>query len=244
MVEQALRFDVSVLEAATVFRGHGTLGSTTSAAMRDDLLRCLAEHPHALIVDLGEVTVADKLSLMVFAVVARQASIWPGIPFVVVMTRSTARSLARSGLGRTFRVRETLAQALDTVGQERSHTTYREFLPPVRGAARHARAIVTEACIRWDLEHLLGSACLVATELVTNAVRHAETTMWLRVTRRGHRLLLAVEDGGAGVPVRQPMPSADAPEQARGLALVDQIADRWGYLTTRSGKVVWAVLHG
>lgn len=244
MVEQALRFDVALLEAATVVRGLGTLGSATIGATHDTLLKCLAAHPKALIVDLAGVMVPDLMSLTVLAAVARQASIWPGVPFAVVATDgAVAGHLTRSGLGRTVGVRHTLAQALDAVDQHDALVTFREFLPPLRGAARHARSVVTEACVRWDLEQLVGSACVVVTELVTNAVQHADTTMWLRVSRRGRRLLLAVEDGGPGVPVRLPMPASHDPAPGRGLALVDEVADRWGHLATAHGKVVWAALH-
>lgn len=240
-----MRFEVARSEAATVVRGQGTLGSATVAATRETLLKCLAEHPRALIVDLGDVTVADLLSLTVLASVARQASTWPGVPFAVVVTDpAVADHLASSGPGPTYGVWHTVGQALDALDQHEALVTFREFLPPLRGAARHARSVVTEACVRWDLEQLIGSACVVVTELVTNAVRHADTTMWLRVSRRGRRLLLAVEDGGQGVPVRLPMPAPDDPAPGRGLALVDEVADRWGHLRTAHGKVVWVALHG
>src|SRR5699024_8106516 len=57
-----------------------------------------------------------------------------------------------------------------------------DTLLPASGAARHARDLVSEGCRRWDLAHLTGRAQVVANELVTNAVVHAQTMINFRVT--------------------------------------------------------------
>jgi anti-sigma regulatory factor (Ser/Thr protein kinase) len=79
---------------------------------------------------------------------------------------------------------------------------------------------------------------LIASELVTNAVRAgaAWVAVTLRVTRR--RVDLVVEDDAAGLPVL-----ATADHEAvggRGLLIVDQLADDWVVTPQDRGKAVTA----
>ena len=50
-----------------------------------------------------------------------------------------------------------------------------DVLLPVGGAPAHARNVVTQGCLQWELPRLLAPAGLIAGELVTNAVQHAGT---------------------------------------------------------------------
>jgi two-component sensor histidine kinase len=85
-------------------------------------------------------------------------------------------------------------------------------------------------------------AVLVANELVTNAVAHAQTDLWLRLELRGDRLFVAVRDGSPRL-LRQVLPDPDA-ESGRGLWLVEQLARSWGVSPHRDGgKVVWCTLN-
>ena len=73
-------------------------------------------------------------------------------------------------------------------------------------------------------------ALLVATELVSNAIRHAEPlandTMLVRWRREADDLVLSVCDGGgSGDPVLVVV-DPDA-ERGRGLAIVDALSERW-----------------
>src|SRR5438034_11368746 len=60
-----------------------TLDRTTD--LRGVLLRCLAECPTAVIVDLSGATVDSDLPLTVFPAVARHASRWPGVPVLLAV---------------------------------------------------------------------------------------------------------------------------------------------------------------
>jgi anti-sigma regulatory factor (Ser/Thr protein kinase) len=82
---------------------------------------------------------------------------------------------------------------------------------------------------------------VVAGELVTNAVVHAQTMIDFRVTLGRRYLIVAVRDGSDVLPV-QPPPACDKPDGPRGLLLVNSLAHRWGTLPAYSGKVVWATL--
>lgn len=109
---------------------------------------------------------------------------------------------------------------------------------PVAGAARRARDLATEACLRWDLPDLVGPASLICNELVTNVVVHAQTIARLRISLRPRFLTFAVRDGSAAEPrLIKPGPSG-----GRGLLLVRGTADSWGWLPVDGGKIVWAML--
>lgn len=86
---------------------------------------------------------------------------------------------------------------------------------------------------------------LLATELMSNAVRHTKGPAALRLSWEGGLLRLGAWDADP-TPPRPPIhPALDA-EQGRGLALVRACADGWGwhpYATCGdSGKYVWCEL--
>jgi hypothetical protein len=111
-------------------------------------------------------------------------------------------------------------------------------LLPIAGAARQARNIATEACLRWDLPGLVGPACVITSELVTNVVKHVGTMATLRISLRPRFVTIGVRDGSAEEPRRgHPSPSG-----GRGLLLVEAMAHSWGWLPVDGGKVVWASL--
>ena len=77
-------------------------------------------------------------------------------------------------------------------------------------------------------------AVLLASELVTNSVRHGgsavaggKVTVTVSAGGRGVRVAVA-ERSGPGVPVMVPDVGAEAVE-SRGMRLVDALATRWGY---------------
>jgi anti-sigma regulatory factor (Ser/Thr protein kinase) len=82
---------------------------------------------------------------------------------------------------------------------------------------------------------------LLVSELVTNAVRHAdlagEDVIELVIELADHRLRVEVHDPGGGF-----VPSAPSPDPARpsgwGLYLVAELADRWG-VDSEDETLVW-----
>jgi hypothetical protein len=232
-----LTWTVDESEGLAVVTVQGLLGPADTSGLRTALLRCLAEQPDALLVDVAAMQLADESSLLLFSAVAQQAAQWPGTPLLLC-------GLPPLGNGRHDAVpmHATVAEARLAAAAGRADVpSAGDQLLPVAGAVRHARNVVTEACLAWDLPHLVGPASLVVSELVANAMEHAGTMMTWQVTRRDRYVHIAVRDGSSGEPVISP--PADLTDRGRGLMLVSTVAVRWGFLPWQDGKVVWATLE-
>ena len=81
-------------------------------------------------------------------------------------------------------------------------------------------------------------ARLVVSELVTNAVVHAGTTIELDVVVREDVLRIEVTDCGAD----RPHVWTEGDTSGRGLPIVEAIGDAWGVLDLGSAKTVWCEL--
>lgn len=108
-----------------------------------------------------------------------------------------------------------------------------------------ARAELRKALADWGLSELEGDALLVASELITNAVRHAvaprDREIETRYVRRSEGVRIEVHDACALRP--EVGPPAAAADGGRGLFLVAAIADRWAVGDRIGpGKRIWAEL--
>ncbi|MDT4993244.1 MAG: hypothetical protein QOH97_3136, partial [Actinoplanes sp.] len=177
----------------------------------------------------------------VFTALILQAGVWPGIPMLLCAAKPEVAEALTSGRYGRLPVHTTMAEGRAVVAAGRGGPPAMvDRLLPTTAAARHARMMATEACTRWSLPDLIGPACLIASELVTNAAEHAGTIMTLRISRRPRYLHLAVRDGS---PVEPKLHRPELTEPGgRGLLLVDSVAVRWGAMPCRDGKVVWATL--
>lgn len=82
-------------------------------------------------------------------------------------------------------------------------------------------------------------ACLVVTELISNAVLHAGGVRDVRIAHGRDVMRIEVAD------CSQQMPQMGAGGSAmggRGLRIVSALSSRWGADATPGGKVVWAEL--
>lgn len=111
---------------------------------------------------------------------------------------------------------------------------------PVTPAVPAARRFVTSTLRHWGAEDAVDDAALIASELATNAVGHAGSAFRLAVTRDDGAVRITVEDA-APLPPR-PRDAAPTDFNGRGLALIAEVAERWGHQPVSGGKVVWAEL--
>lgn len=87
-----------------------------------------------------------------------------------------------------------------------------------------------------------GRLCL--TEVVTNALRHTDTTgLRLMLIADTSGLFAAVGDSSAALPMSRDTGDDPLPDEGRGTEVLGALADSWGYDRTRSGKWVWFRLH-
>lgn len=97
----------------------------------------------------------------------------------------------------------------------------------------------------YGLPHLSDAAELLATELISNAVRHTKGPAALRLRWADGILRIGVWDADPTPPAPPQHTTTDA-EEGRGLALIRTCADDWGWhpLSTigDTGKYVWCEL--
>lgn len=109
-----------------------------------------------------------------------------------------------------------------------------------REARQLVRGVLADARVSAEATE---TALLLVSELVTNAVLHADGRPVLDVVVETDRLRISVSDAGRGTPevqVDNPLLS----DHGRGMLLVDSLSSRWGSEPTGpGGKRVWFELE-
>src|ERR1700728_1440334 len=104
------------------------------------------------------------------------------------------------------------------------------------GDIRQVRELVSRA-VHDQPEATRDTAVLLVDECVANAVQHGGGEFHLTVERRSGVLRVEVVDRSPQLP-REVAPDAES-ERGRGLAIVAELASRWGADGLDHGKVVW-----
>jgi anti-sigma regulatory factor (Ser/Thr protein kinase) len=111
---------------------------------------------------------------------------------------------------------------------------------PVPEAVAAVRHFVSGVLRMWHEHATVPDAELVASELATNAVQHADSPFRVSVDRSVGVVCIAVQDAVDARAEQQP-PTRDE-LSGRGMAIVNALSRRWGCDALPSGKVVWAEL--
>ncbi|MEU8568228.1 ATP-binding protein [Streptomyces pathocidini] len=117
------------------------------------------------------------------------------------------------------------------------------ILPSRPLAATQARRALDALALGDD--ELAAEAALLVTEVVANAVEHADggqLRVVMTVDAEGQRLFCAVFDSSAAAPIaedRAPREAGSDAEGGRGLHLVATLSQAWGYTRADDGKWVW-----
>ncbi|WP_338674422.1 SpoIIE family protein phosphatase [Streptomyces sp. SCSIO 30461] len=109
-------------------------------------------------------------------------------------------------------------------------------LPAEPAAVGRARESVAERLRAWGIDDLVFPTELIVSELVTNAIRHGEGPLHLRLIL-DRVLVCEIADAAHTSPhLRHSTPDD---EGGRGLFIVAQLVQRWGTRYGASGKTIW-----
>lgn len=125
-----------------------------------------------------------------------------------------------------------------TVTTEPEVVERRRVLSPVPESARAARDTVLDVVAQAGLAELADTAGLLVSEIVTNSIVHARTSINLDVVAGPHGLRVEVRDLSPNLPVARHYGQAST--TGRGLGLVERMSDRHGTVSdANGGKTVW-----
>lgn len=117
---------------------------------------------------------------------------------------------------------------------------YSQTFPCEPATAAIGRKLIRDALAVWHLHDFTDPAALIISELIANAVRHTPCQSIRLLVRRPSttRVRVGVVDRA---PTRLPLLGLTdlSGESGRGLLLVDELADRWGYELRGSGRHPW-----
>lgn len=203
----------------------------------------LAESPRGVVCSLtGPLDGTAEAALDVLASTGRHVAPWPATPVVIASREGTAaRALAGRGGSQDLSYASSMLHGWTQVMTRKSPPTAHLLLGPGAMAARNARRFLIRCCLDWGLNQQLASGPLVVSELVTNAIQHANTDIEIFLAADSGRLRVGVRDRDPAPPVTRSTPP-DAPG-GRGLRVVEALARSSGaFPTVDGGKFVWAVL--
>jgi hypothetical protein len=204
----------------------------------------LAGQPRGVVCDLSRVVdVSAAGALRRLALNGRHPRDWPGVPVAIAgLSQRAGDALSGKPLGCHLMMTASLRQALSMVLQASLPAAQSLRLAPHPTAPRASRDFVSRTLLDWRMSQHLPAACLVVSELVTNAMTHAGTDIFVTVSEHRQDIRVAVGDGSPDLPVERSGPTG---EHGRGLAIVASLSTAWGVLShTEGGKVVWAVIDG
>ncbi len=210
-----------------------------------ELTCALAEQPRILVCDMTGMPISAVAAVELFTPVVRYLADWPGTGVVVLSTPDAQLwdGLQSQPLPETLILTDSRAAGVGQLHALLPRLLHVGVHLDARlTAPRTARLFTVRSLLGWHLAPLVSPACLVASELVTNAVVHATSAVDFALSRADGRMQMTVRDHGAG----RPMPRVDEADGdylgGRGLLLVQQVTRGWGVFPAEdNGKTVWVV---
>jgi CheY-like chemotaxis protein/anti-sigma regulatory factor (Ser/Thr protein kinase) len=220
----------------TALRFHGGLTVVGEAASGAEAVELAAQlHPDIVVLDLGLPDIAGE------EVLTRIRNDSPRTKVVIfsgIEPRDRAWFEERvAGYVLKDAELDLLVDLLVTVG-DGTREQLRLELPRDLSSVSRARRFVAESLESWGVEALAPDAMIVVSELVTNAVTHAQSACEVRLAADETGVRIAVIDNGTGTP--DPRPFNEDQPSGRGLHIVGALATAWGVDDVPEGKMVWA----
>jgi anti-sigma regulatory factor (Ser/Thr protein kinase) len=234
--------EVDHRDDVVVVRLRGCLSLREIPRIREAAVKSLLDTGRVLI-DLSRLRCRQPALVSVFPSALAVAGGWPSARLVLFgATDQLHAMLVSVGVPETVSLAKDVSEARARLDQRPAQLRRHCDLPVHRAAPAAARQFVRQSCQLWSVsEGLEQRAELVASELVTNAVEHAQSSSRLTVTSTGSALRVSVRDYRP-TPAPRPHPIAlDAPA-GRGLHLVTALAYCWGTDEHPDGKTIWAHL--
>jgi hypothetical protein len=244
-VGTTLQVQLRTTHEMTVMTPVGVLSVSSSPHLRDLLLKCLADQPAALIIELDRLRAIPLSTLSMFGVVSRVAAVWSGVPLLLVAAGQMNADLHSAVLGDHVGVHASMEIA---IAGTRTAALRQIAVWHLRGepsSAAFARQQLRDTCTAWSQPASAGDVVMLAEELVSNAIReNTGEDLILRVELRGTLLTVAVTDASS-TPAIQPTPhTPQQVDQSLDRRIISMLAAASGTSPTLSGgSTAWAVLQ-
>jgi anti-sigma regulatory factor (Ser/Thr protein kinase) len=196
-----------------------------------------------VLIDVSRLRATQIAVVTVFPAALNFAGGWPSARLVLFGADATLRSMLKSAsVLDTVPLADDLPAARSLLHRRPPRVRRHRDLPMHHAAPAAARLFVREACTAWSVPQDTGElAELVVSELVTNAVQHAQSSSRVTLTGSESALRISVRDYQPS-PIPRPRPIKITAPSGRGLHLVAAVAHTWGADSHPDGKTVWAML--
>ncbi len=229
-------------ESVAVLTVEGVLDSDNSVALRDAIVKAVADEPSAVVVNVSGLR-APAPSAWSTLIGARWQVARPDVPVVLVSNhRPTREALGQSDVASFMPVVSTEKSAMKSLARltRRTVRCAESELPADLSSLRESRRLVREWLTAWSQSKLIPVALVVVNVFVENVLEHTGSVPLMRAEADGSTATIAVSDGNNSPAVRRRPPTSGI--DVSGLAIVDALARAWGSTPTSSGKTVWAVI--
>jgi anti-anti-sigma regulatory factor len=179
-------------QGALLIRPVGSLTMRNRRRLRSAVLKCLAGCPTAVVVDLSDCRLADRLAAAVFVAVRREAAAGPAINVLLCGAEGElrARIAALDPRQPSYRTR---AEAIAAIrGGPAVAGWRRQRFPVAPDSTSLAGCLIADACVDWNLPDFVHPARAVMFDLVRSASVCSPAELSVIVSQRRSGLLLSV----------------------------------------------------